>query len=73
MYEDVFRRRFKFMAINDVMSLFYMPIIWFGLTQFRNISGYTDNLSITTPVFAIIFLVAAIVMPIVWVVLWKKW
>jgi hypothetical protein len=39
MFEDVFKRRFKFMAINDVFSLFYVPLVWFGLSQFKNLMG----------------------------------
>ncbi len=39
MFEDAFKRRFKFMAVNDVFSLLYVPIIWFGLSQFKNLMG----------------------------------
>jgi len=39
MFDDVFKRRFKFMAINDVISLFYVPILWFSFSQFKNLIG----------------------------------
>jgi len=39
MFDDVFKRRFKFMAVNDVISLFYVPIVWFAFTQFKDFTG----------------------------------
>lgn len=39
MFDDVFKRRFKYMAINDVFSLFYVPILWFAFNQFKNLVG----------------------------------
>lgn len=39
MFEDVFKRRFKFKALNDVLSLFYVPLIWFGLSQLKDLGG----------------------------------
>jgi hypothetical protein len=34
------------MAINDIVSLFYLPILWFSFTQFKynNIQGNYSQL-----------------------------
>lgn len=37
--DDTFKRRFKFMAINDVISLFVVPIVWFAIWQFKDLKG----------------------------------
>ena len=39
MFDDIFKRRFKFMAINDIFSLFYVPIMWFTISQFADLAG----------------------------------
>ena len=39
MFEDVFKRRLKFKAVNDVLSLFYVPLIWFGFSQLQDLVG----------------------------------
>lgn len=39
MFDDVFKRRLKFRAINDILSLFYVPLIWFGLSQLKDLMG----------------------------------
>ncbi len=38
-FEDIFKRRLKYAAINDVISLFYVPILWFGLSQLKDLTG----------------------------------
>ncbi len=72
-FDDVFRRRFKFTVINDVLSLFYVPILWFALSQFKDLVGSekTTYMNVNAA-FTVIFLIAAIVLPIVWFVAWIK-
>ncbi len=33
--ETISHRRYKLMVINDVISLFYVPILWFGFSQMQ--------------------------------------
>jgi hypothetical protein len=73
MFEDVFKRRFKFMAINDVFSLFYVPILWFGLSQFKSLidSGPETYMTVNAGL-TVVFFVFAVVMPFVWLMMWIK-
>jgi hypothetical protein len=73
MFEDVFKRRFKFMAINDVFSLFYVPILWFGLSQFKSLIGSGPETYMTVNAgLTVVFFVFAVVMPFVWLMMWIK-
>jgi len=58
------------MVINDVLSLFFLPILFFSFMQLNNLNGggiYSFNAFVT-----VIFLIAAILMPVIWLLLWIK-
>jgi hypothetical protein len=59
------------MVINDILSIFYLPITYFGFFQmshlFDNPGIYSFNGAI-----ALIFVLIAIIVPIAWLVLWCK-
>jgi len=69
-FQQVSRKRYQLMVLNDVLSVFFFPIIYFALMQLPNLavgSGfYTLNAGLTVVLFA-----CAIVMPIAWTVMWK--
>lgn len=67
---EVSQKRFKNMIINDILSLFYLPITYFGFWQIRHLFGsgiYGFNGFAT-----LFFLISAIVVPIVWLGFWCK-
>ena len=59
------------MVINDVVSLFYLPITYFGFSQMNHLFDSPGIYSFNGAM-ALIFVVVAIVVPVVWVVLWCK-
>lgn len=67
--EGISRRRFQLMVLNDAFSLFYLPLAYFAFMQLPNLfsSGgfYGLNAFLT-----LLLLLAAIIMPMVWVLLW---
>jgi len=74
MFDDVFKRRFKFMALNDVFSLFFVPIVWFALWQFQDLkgSGSSDDYSNINSAFTVIFLILTLLLPFIWTMFWFK-
>ena len=73
MFDDVFKRRFKFMAVNDVFGLFYVPIVWFGLSQFKNLIGSELKTYMTVnAALTVVFFVCAVVMPFAWLLMWIR-
>lgn len=73
MFDDVFKRRFKFMALNDVFALFYVPILYFSLNQFKDLVGSEiPEYMNANAAFTVIFFVCAVILPFVWLVMWIK-
>lgn len=74
MFEDIFKRRFKFMALNDILSLFIVPILWFGLWQFKDLTGteLESGYSTINAVFTVVFLIFAFIIPVIWGLFWFK-
>ena len=67
---EVSEKRFQWMVVNDVMSLFYVPVTYFGFWQFKNLFGsgvYGFNGFAT-----LFFLLLSIAIPILWLALWCK-
>lgn len=74
MFDDVFKRRFKFMSFNDVFGLFYVPIVWFALSQFKNLVGSSGGAFMSlNAALTVIFLIIVLVMPIIWLVMWIRY
>lgn len=69
-FQEISRKRYQLMVINDVFSLFYFPIIYFAMMQMANLVSpgafYALNAAVTVLLF-----IAAIIMPIAWITLWK--
>ena len=63
MFTDVFRRRFKYMALNDIFSIFYLPILWFSLNQLNDLSLGTAYMNVNA-IFAILLLIIALCVPL---------
>jgi len=69
-FASISDKRYGLMVINDVLSLFYLPILFFSFMQLNNLNGggiYSFNAFVT-----VIFLIAAILMPVIWLLLWIK-
>jgi hypothetical protein len=71
MFGDIFRRRFKYMAINDLFSLFYLPILWFAFNQMRDLSGNTSYLA-GNAVATILLMIMALATPILLTLAWYR-
>lgn len=67
---EVSEKRFQWMVVNDIMSLFYVPITYFGFWQFRNLFG--SGIYAFNGVATLLFVLLAIAIPILWLVLWCK-
>lgn len=70
-FETVSNQRFGFSVINDVFSIFYVPILWFGFSQFQTLfgSGYLGF----NGFICLIFVLASISLPfLLFLVWWKK-
>lgn len=37
--EDLSKKRFRFWILNDVIQLVYVPVLWFGFSQFAELFG----------------------------------
>jgi hypothetical protein len=58
------------MAVNDFISLFYMPILWLAFNQFQDfgVGSYMQFNAFCS----ILFLVIAILLPILYLYMWWK-
>jgi hypothetical protein len=69
-FQEVSRKRFQLMLVNDIFSIFYFPILFFAMMQMGNLvspgSFYALNAA-----FTIILFIGAIIVPIAWATLWK--
>jgi len=68
--EEVSQKRYQLMVINDVITLFYLPILYFGFMQLQHLFGsgiYGFNGFVT-----LVFLLAALAMPFIWLLVWFK-
>lgn len=70
-FNEVSEKRFKFMLINDILSFFYLPITYFGFWQFKHLFDGTGIYAFNG-ISTLIFVLAAIIVPIVWLALWCK-
>jgi hypothetical protein len=59
------------MVINDVLSVFYFPLFYFAFMQAPNLLSSTSAFFSLNAALTILLLVCALVMPIVWTVMWK--
>ena len=70
-FNEVSEKRFQLMLINDIISLFFLPIMYFGFFQLSHLyeAGgiYAANGTTT-----LIFLILAILVPIAWAMLWCR-
>ena len=59
------------MVVNDCLGMFYVPITYFGFWQFKNmfVSG---GIYAFSGFSALVFVLAAIALPLVWLGLWCK-
>jgi hypothetical protein len=67
---EVSQKRYQFMVVNDVLSLFYLPILYFGFLQLQTLIGpgiYAFNAAAT-----LIFIALAITLPIIWTTVWYR-
>ena len=60
------------MILNDIFSLFYMPICYFVFMQAPKLFDQSGSFYIANALVAIVLLIGCVVVPIVWGVLWKK-
>jgi hypothetical protein len=58
------------MAINDFISLFYVPILWLAFNQFQDLG--TGSYMIFNSFCSILFLILAILLPILYLYMWWK-
>jgi hypothetical protein len=68
--EEVSQKRYQLMVVNDVITLFYLPILYFGFLQLQHLFGegiYGFNVFAT-----LLFVIAALAMPFVWLLVWFK-
>lgn len=70
-FSEVSKKRFQLMVINDIVSIFYLPITYFGFLQMTHLFDAPGIYSFNG-VMALIFLMVAIIVPIAWIVLWCK-
>ena len=69
-FSEVSEKRFRWMALNDILSLFYVPITYFGFWQFHHLFGtgiYGFNGFVT-----LVFVLSTILLPIIYLILWCK-
>lgn len=69
-FQEISRKRFQLMLINDIFSLFYFPILYFAFMQMNNLVS-TGSFYALNAAFTIIIFIAAIIVPIAWTTLWK--
>ena len=67
---EVSQKRYQFMVLNDVLSLFYVPLTYFAFLQLQH--PFTDSVTPFNGVATLLFLLLAIALPIVWTFLWCK-
>lgn len=70
-FSEISEKRFQLMVINDVISLFYLPITYFGFFQISHLFE-SSGIYIANGIMTILFLAVAIIIPIVWMILWCK-
>lgn len=60
--EMVSIKRFRFSLINDILSVLYVPILWFGLNQFQQLfsTGYLGFNGFICLIFVIVCLLVPI-------------
>lgn len=58
------------MVVNDVLSLFYLPITYFGFWQFTHLFG--EGVYGFNGFSALVLVLAALIIPVVWLGLWCK-
>ena len=63
-------RRFRFMILNDIASVLYLPVLIFGFYQFQELfgEGYMGFNGFITLVFVLAFLA----LPFIWTAIWCK-
>ena len=59
------------MVVNDILSLFYVPVTYFGFWQFKHLFDYSGVYAFSG-FAALLFVLLAIVLPVVWLVMWWK-
>ena len=69
---EVSVKRFRWMVINDCLGLFYVPVNYFGFWQFKNLFNNGGGVMAFNGFSALLFVLFAIAVPIVWLVMWCK-
>lgn len=69
--ESVSVRRFRFSLLNDIISVFYVPIVWFGFNQFQELfsEGYLGFNGFVCLIMVVFVLLYPFGLVYVW---WKK-
>lgn len=62
--------RYRLMILNDVLSVFYVPLLWFGFMQFQDLifEGYLGFSSF----LAIAMVIICVALPAIWLVIWIR-
>jgi hypothetical protein len=58
------------MIINDVFSLFYFPILYFGFLQLQHLFG--PGILGLNGFIALVFILTVILLPFIWIYVWVK-
>jgi hypothetical protein len=69
-FSEVSEKRFKNMLVNDVVSLFYLPITYFGFWQMNNLFG--EGIYGFNGFATLFFTASAIAVPVIWLGIWCK-
>jgi hypothetical protein len=62
--------RFKLMVVNDICSVFYVPILWFGFYQMQELFG--EGFLVFNGISCLLFVIFAIIIPFIWLWAWVK-
>jgi magnesium-transporting ATPase (P-type) len=68
---EVSQKRYGVMVYNDVLSLFYLPILYFAFMQMNNFFG--DGFYAFNGFIALVFAILAIITPVIYNILWFRW
>ena len=70
MFQIISIQRFRFSIINDIMGVFYLPILVFGFYQFQNLfdKGYAGFNGFV----CLVLVIGAILLPFAWGFVWWK-